>query len=378
MRLKKFLGIFMAVVITMCSISFTVSADEPLIATLGFADGNWEAQDWTSNCEVTGDGTYTIKANCVTSTIDRTLGAVVNTPMAGTGVSVMAIDFKGLSKQLGEAAKKISVSNVKIVTGSGVSLKVDQSKILIGDLEANGNLRIEIYNTYGRTSKRRQYDAAVSPINPADFAFAADEQFSITFTIKNLEAALAGDVEETTAVAETETVTEAPAEETTTTAATTTEATTTEATTTTTTAATTTTTTTTTAATTTTTTTTTTEATTTTTEATTTTTEETTTTAVPEETTEEAAEETEETEATTAETTATTTTTTTTTAAETTIAETTTAAATTTAAVQQAVASDSDEFASRNSSLIIFAIAAGVIILAVIVAFIIIALKKKK
>ncbi len=330
MNLRKILAIFMTAAVMLCGMGLTASADDSVVAVIGFADGSWSAQDWASSCVVTGDGTYTITANCLSG----------NNPVGGSGISVMTVNFDGLSKRLGSAASGITVSDIKIVTGGGASLAIDQSKVLVGDLETNGNLRIEVYNAYGRTTKVQNYDPSVSPVNPDDFSFGADEQFKITFTIKGLDAALAGGSAETT------TATEAPVETTTTTEATT-------AATTTTTEATTTTTT---------------EAATTTTEAVT---EETT--AISEETTEETAEETE------AETTTTTAAvTTTTTEAETTTAETTTAAPATTKAVEQAVASSSDNFASRNSQLMIFAIAAVAIIVAVIIAFVIIAVKKKK
>ena len=357
MKFRKFLAVVMAAAVAFCGMAFTASAADPITATIGFADTEWGAQDWMSSCEVTGDGTYSITARCVLSTPDRETGTIIETLQPGSGVSVMTVNFVGLSKQLGDLAKNVKVSNVKVVTGGGASLAIDQSKVLIGDLEANGNLRIEIYNSYGRTARRQQYDPAVSPINPADFSFTAEEQFTITFTLTGLDAALAGEPAET----------EAPAE--TTEATTTTEVTTTtEATTTTTEATTTTTTTTTTAAT---TTTTTTAATTTTTEVVT----ETETTTPAEET------ETEETEAETTTTTKATTTTAEETTSEETEAETTTSAApVTTQPVEQAVSSEvtSDFFAARNSQLIIFAIIAGVIILAVIVVFVLMALKKKK
>ncbi len=336
---RKILAVFMTAVIMLCGISVTAFADNSFTATLGYADSTWKANDWATTFTVTGDGTYSVTANCVST--DGVL-------QEGEGISVMIIDISGLGKKLGSATKNVTVSDVKVVTGGGASLAIDQSKVLFGDLESNGNLRIEIYNSFGRTK-----DPDLSPITPSDFSFKADEQFTITFTLSGLDAALAGESAETEAAV------------TTTAAATTTEAvtTTTTAVTTTTEAATTTTTT---------------AETTVITEETTTTTEETTT--VPEEISEETEEAVEEAETTTT-TAATTTTTkaTTTTEAETTIAETTTSAPeATTAAVQQAVASDSDYFASRNSSLMIFAIVAGVVILAAIIGFILISVKKKK
>ncbi|SBV98005.1 exported hypothetical protein [uncultured Dysgonomonas sp.] len=56
----------------------------------------------------------------------------------------------------------------------GTSMTIDQSKIVHGDLESNGNLRIEIYNAYGST-------AASPPVKPSDFIF--DKSISVTFTL---------------------------------------------------------------------------------------------------------------------------------------------------------------------------------------------------
>ena len=62
------------------------------------------------------------------------------------------------------------------VTYSGVSQEVDNSKILIGDLEGNGNFRIEIYNEYGST--------ASDPGIDTDFSFSSN--LAVTWTISGL------------------------------------------------------------------------------------------------------------------------------------------------------------------------------------------------
>lgn len=62
------------------------------------------------------------------------------------------------------------------VAYSGVEQEIDNTKILIGDLEDNGNFRIEIYNAYGNTSS----DPGVS----TDFTFSSN--LAVTWTISGV------------------------------------------------------------------------------------------------------------------------------------------------------------------------------------------------
>lgn len=59
----------------------------------------------------------------------------------------------------------------------GTSITFDNSKIVFGDLEDNGNLRIEIYNEYGST-------ASNPPVNTSDFIF--DKSISVTFSLDGI------------------------------------------------------------------------------------------------------------------------------------------------------------------------------------------------
>lgn len=61
------------------------------------------------------------------------------------------------------------------------NVAVDMSKLLWGDPEGKGNLRIELFNAYGSTTTGEAYDPAVSPVNPADIAGATS--VSVTFTL---------------------------------------------------------------------------------------------------------------------------------------------------------------------------------------------------
>ncbi len=59
----------------------------------------------------------------------------------------------------------------------GTSITFDNSKIVFGDLEDNGNLRIEIYNEYGSTAPN-------PPVNTSDFIF--DKSISVTFSLDGI------------------------------------------------------------------------------------------------------------------------------------------------------------------------------------------------
>lgn len=78
------------------------------------------------------------------------------------------VTVSGASTYLGLAIRPVSTS--------GVTLAVDNSKILIGDLEGNGNFRIEIYNVYGST--------ASDPGIDTDFSFSSN--LAVTWTISGL------------------------------------------------------------------------------------------------------------------------------------------------------------------------------------------------
>lgn len=69
-----------------------------------------------------------------------------------------------------------------------VTVYVDNSLISYGDLEGNGNFRIEIYNIYGSTGGGSDsapvYVEGTSPIDPYDINFS--QQMDITFTISGI------------------------------------------------------------------------------------------------------------------------------------------------------------------------------------------------
>ena len=192
MNIKKLFAGAVASAMAVTSLAAYASADAnfPYTATLGFADGSWAAQDWATTVEITGDGTYTLKANCLWT--DEETGDEV--PAEITGVMVFVVDIAQLGADLGlsqeEADKwgmdQVSFSDVK-VTADGKDIALDASKLVWGDIEGKGNLRLEIFNAYGPTATDEAYDAAKSPINPADINAATE--LSVTFTLNTGSAA---------------------------------------------------------------------------------------------------------------------------------------------------------------------------------------------
>lgn len=212
MKISKIVGLVSAAAVSVSALAASASAYE---AFLMFADADWgpQSMDATSypagNVDVTGDGTYTVSVAEFMVEDAETADMV---PWAAEGATVFNVDINGLAEALGcgkgsdayealgnsatgadkmQVAKDagLTVSDVTITCknadGSTTDIAVDQSKIIFGDIEGNGKIRIEIYNAYGDTSK----DA---PIDPAAIAF--DDSMSVSFTISGIDGDSAPDV----------------------------------------------------------------------------------------------------------------------------------------------------------------------------------------
>lgn len=161
-------------------------------AFLMYADNDWAwshmSEGISGDTTVSGYGTYTVSADC-----EAMQGANAN------GALVFCVDIVGGGA---EFTVDNTVATIDSILVDGVSLDVDNSKIVYGDIEENGNFRIEIKNAYGQTGDLT--DEHYCPIdsdkcNPANL-------IEVTFTLADPNAA--------EAPAEDEAVAEAPAEET--------------------------------------------------------------------------------------------------------------------------------------------------------------------
>lgn len=132
-------------------------------AGLSYADADWYPQTWgeTAYVTVTGAGTYTLSWDLA----DAVEGVVVFVIDIGEVGGTAAADIA----ELGLTALTLSVD--------GVDVPVDLSKVVTGDVEADGQYRIEIYNEYGTTKDNAPVD--VSLLN-------ASKNITVNFTLGNV------------------------------------------------------------------------------------------------------------------------------------------------------------------------------------------------
>ena len=152
---------------TNLTVTFTLTGPTEYDAKLGFANSDWSAQEWGDNAKTTvaGAGEYSVSWNG-----------------AASDALVFVIDIAGAGEEF--AAKSLGVTALSVLV-DGVEVPVDLSKIVTGDLELNGNFRIEIYNEYGSTK-------ADAPLDPAAVTFATN--LTVNFTIGTVEAEPEGPV----------------------------------------------------------------------------------------------------------------------------------------------------------------------------------------
>ncbi len=171
--IKRVISMTLALMlIVACMAGITVSADGGYEAKLGYSTTGWDVSEWGENVKttVTGDGTYTLSWD-VNGAYDA---------------GVFVIDIAGAQAVLDITNQTYNVTDLTI-TVDGNDVPVDLSKLITGDLEGNGNFRIEIYNLYGAGT------ADDSPIDPS--LMVINENLTITFTIETIEKPAEGEGE---------------------------------------------------------------------------------------------------------------------------------------------------------------------------------------
>ena len=202
MNIKKIAAGFLAASVGTVALAASASA---YTAEIKFADGSWSINSMgdqdlleESNvvtADVTADGTYTVSyGEVLFQDGDEDYGVA-------EGITVFCVDIDGLAEAKGAgkgaegyddletAADKmafakaagLNVSDVKVTLtdpdGQTTDVAVDQSKIIFGDIEANGKLRIEIYNEYGDSKND-------PPVNKDDVTNAVT--IAVTFTVSGV------------------------------------------------------------------------------------------------------------------------------------------------------------------------------------------------
>lgn len=159
--MKKILSVALTgMLLIVCCAGMGVTADEGYTAKLSFANSDWSVQEWGNNASTTvcGAGNYTIRFNG-----------------AASGARLLVIDIVGACEAL--ASENLGLIGLTILA-DGVEIPVDLSKIATGDLEENGNFRIELVNEFGPTK-------AEAPVDPDAVRFS--DNLTICFIIGILQ-----------------------------------------------------------------------------------------------------------------------------------------------------------------------------------------------
>ena len=161
-----------------------VKESEGYKAFLMYADGQWNWSNFEVNksnggagngndANIIGDGTYTVS-------LDKTTMGEDN---VAQGVTVFCVDIVGLANAQRLDASKLKVKDV-IIQCDGKKIASDGLHMFVGDLEGNGNIRIEIYNTYGYGEG--EFKTSENPgFNVDDLNFS--ESLAVTFTLEGLK-----------------------------------------------------------------------------------------------------------------------------------------------------------------------------------------------
>lgn len=136
-------------------------------AKIYFASSSWWPSGDGAITTVTGDGTYT---------------CVFNVGAEAADAMVMVVDIVGLRNDY-----PASGATVKAVRYDGVEVAFDPNKVCYGDLEGNGNLRMELYSAYGPTVN----DPAIT-ISPAKFT-ELEIEFEVKFSASEAQVCLYND-----------------------------------------------------------------------------------------------------------------------------------------------------------------------------------------
>ena len=153
------------------SVTFTVSGigSTECDACMIFADGTWATQNWGFNdngegsVKVKGDGTYTMTLHG-----------------SGSGIGVFAIDLIGLSAAVG--ADNVSMKlNTCVMDDWGTKLPFDNTKLVTGDIEGNGNFRADIFNQWDGSNTGDQDHCGVN-IDAVNFS----KRIGVTFAVSGI------------------------------------------------------------------------------------------------------------------------------------------------------------------------------------------------
>lgn len=230
MKLKRLLAGVAATAMAVSTMAVSASAIEQTTAPDGtsykaemwFADSSWlwNTMDAVANpaadyydAYITGDGTYTV-SNVKTEGIDTY-------SVDPFGYVVFCVDIEGLADAMGCGANSegykdtcvdtatkmqfakdagLTIKDVKILQDGEVVCEVANDKLIYGDIEANGKIRLELYNEYG--DSKTIGDPAVQALAGEAEWF---ESIQVQFTIEGVDKLFSAGAPETPTKPDTDT-----------------------------------------------------------------------------------------------------------------------------------------------------------------------------
>lgn len=126
--------------------------------------GNWDGATTVVSGGSKAVGQYTVK---------------LETTEARTNGKVYVLDLEGFAAKYPKALVRIDV-----IKADGQDLKFDANKFHYGDIEDNGNYRIELFNIWGSgTAQNSPFRASGGPGDAGETALAFNHTFEVTFTV---------------------------------------------------------------------------------------------------------------------------------------------------------------------------------------------------
>lgn len=126
--------------------------------------GNWDGATTVVSGGSKAVGQYTVK---------------LETTEARTNGKVYALDLEGFAAKYPKALVRIDA-----IKADGQDLKFDANKFHYGDIEDNGNYRIELFNIWGSgTAQNSSFRASGGPGDAGEPALAFNKTLEVTFTV---------------------------------------------------------------------------------------------------------------------------------------------------------------------------------------------------
>lgn len=170
--------------------SVVEETDDENWAYLMFTDKDWKWMNFDTKVSggvgqdalIQGNATYTVSIRKEDFEYSGNSESSGNAENPANGALVFAVNIKGICRTKKFDASKMAISYVSVKC-DGKEIKTDLSKMYEGDIDGNGDYRLEIRNEYGYGDGDFATKDEFDETNP-DFTF--KESLSVTFTVTGI------------------------------------------------------------------------------------------------------------------------------------------------------------------------------------------------